>query len=132
MNHCRGAAGFTLLEILIALSILLTGVLSTVYLISRGIAVTNDTESVQQATALAQQRMEALRSGAFAALANEARAAVPGWVNFDRQVTVGATPVPPPATNAQIQQVVVTVFWPTTGGEQSVALTTYICNVVNN
>lgn len=132
MRFRRNAGGFTLLEMLIALSILMTGVLSTVYLVSRGIAVTNDTESTQQALALAQQRMEALRSGAYAALVNEPRAAVAGWTNFDRQVTVGATPVPPPATNAQIRQVVVTVFWPTTGGEQNLSLTTYVCDVVNN
>ena len=132
MNSFRRERGFTLLEILIALILLMMGVLSTVYLVSQGIAVTNDTESTEQALALAQQRMEALRSGAFAAIVNEPRAAVAGWVNFDRQVAVSATPVPPPATNAQIRQVVVTVFWPTTGGEQNLSITTYITNVVNN
>ena len=130
MSLRRNAGGFTLLEMLIALGILMIGVLSTVYLVSRGIAVTNDTESVQQAVALAQQRMEALRSGAYAAIVNEPRAAVAGWVNFDRQVVV-AQPAGTGVSN-QIRQVTVTVFWPTTGGEQNLSLTTYVCNVVNN
>lgn len=126
----RGARGFTLLEMLLALIILMVGVLSTVYLVSRGIVATNDTESTEQAMALAQQRMEALRSGAYAAIVNEPLAAVPGWANFSRQVAVSQ----PVGTGAsiQIRQVVVTVFWSTTGGNQSLSLTTYVCNVVNN
>ncbi len=130
MKIRRNAGGFTLLEMLIALGILMTGVLATVYLVSRGIAATNDTESTEQALALAQQRMEALRSGAYAAIVNEPRAAVAGWVNFDRQVVV-AQPAGTGVSN-QIRQVTVTVFWPTTGGEQNLTLTTYVCNVVNN
>ena len=130
MNSFRRERGFTLLEILIALILLMMGVLSTVYLVSQGIAVTNDTESTEQALALAQQRMEALRSGAFAAIVNEPRAAVAGWVNFDRQVIV-TQPAGTGVSN-QIRQVAVTVFWPTTGGEQNLSITTYITNVVNN
>ena len=80
--------------------------------------------------ALAQQRMEALRSGAYAAIVNEPLAAVPGWTNFSRQVAV-SQPAGTGVSN-QIRQVVVTVFWSTTGGNQNLSLTTYVSNVVNN
>ncbi len=117
--------GFTLLEMLIALTVFAVGTLSVMELLQRGQAGVTDGENVLIATHLAQWRMEELRNTAYASLANEAKASISnpsGFTRFSRQVTV-TTPY------ANLRQVVVSVYWTTTGGETSVSLQSYRSNI---
>ena len=120
--------GFTLIELMLAILLLAVGVMGVVYAFERGVFATNDTELVGQAVTLAQERLENLRGTAFASIVDEAKAAIPGWTGFSRQVTV----TQPPGTNADAKQVVVTVFWTPGPAELSTVLTTVVTNVVNN
>ena len=114
---------------MIAVLLLVTGVSAATRLMGRGIFATTDTEILEQAVALAQERVENLRGTAFGSIANEAKAAVPGWTGFSRQVTV----TQPAGTNANFKQVVVTVYWsPPGAAELSTALTSYVASVNNN
>lgn len=122
------ARGFTLVEMMIAVLLLVGGVAAATFMFGRGIGATMDTENVDQGVALAQEKMENLRGTAFAAVASEAKAAVSGWTEFSRDVVVSQ----PAGTNTDFKQVVVTVYWQTTTGEVSTALTSYVANVLNN
>ncbi len=120
--------GFTLVEIMIAVLLLVGGVAAATFMFGRGIGASTDTENVEQGVALAQEKMENLRGTAFAAIASEAKAAVSGWTEFSRDVVVSQ----PAGTNTDFKQVIVTVYWQTTTGEVSTALTSYVANVLNN
>jgi len=124
----RPKRGFTLVEVMIAVLLLVGGVAASTFMFGRGIGAATDTENVEQGVALAQEKMENLRGTAFASIANEAKAAVSGWTEFSRDVVVSQ----PAGTNTDFKQVVVTVYWQTTTGEVSTALTSYVANVLNN
>jgi len=120
--------GFTLIELMIAILLLVGGIASATFMMSRGMFAAADTETVEQAVALAQEKIENLRGTAFASIANEAKAAVSGWTGFSREVVVSQ----PAGTNSDFKQVVVTVYWTPGDAEISTSLTTYVANVVNN
>ena len=123
-----GRRGFTLVELMIAVLLLVGGIAASTFVFGRSIYATTDAELLEQGVALAQERMENLRGGSFASIANEAKAAVSGWSEFQRQVAV----TQPAGTNSDFKQVVVTAYWDTTAGEVSTSLTSYVANVLNN
>ncbi|MBI3318814.1 MAG: prepilin-type N-terminal cleavage/methylation domain-containing protein [Candidatus Omnitrophica bacterium] len=123
----KNSRGFTLVELIIALLLLVGGIASSTFIFNRGLFATNDMEMVEQGVALAQEKMESLRGTAFASVASESKAAVSGWSDFSREVAV----TEPAGTNSDFKQVVVTVTWNTTGGELSTSLTSHVANVVN-
>ena len=113
---------------MIAILLLAVSITAATFVMGRGMFATADTEVLEQAVSLAQERMENLRGTAFALIVNEAKAAVAGWSEFSRQVTV----TQPAGTNANFKQVVVTVYWNTVDTELSTSLTSYVANVTNN
>lgn len=120
--------GFTLIELMMAILLLVGGIASATLLFGRGMFATTDVESMEQAVALAQEKIENLRGTAFASVANEPKAAISGWTGFSREVVV----TQPAGTNSAFKQVVVTVYWTPGDAEISTSLTTYVANVVNN
>ena len=117
--------GFTFLELLITAVILSVGIAALVAAFSEGVFASSDTAALRTASALAQARIEELRGTPFANIVTEARAAVPGFTGFDRQLLVT---VSPGGTNVNFKQADVTVYWTIKGGELSTALTTYFVN----
>ena len=118
-------AGFTLLEMMLAMALMAIGVLGGMELLHRAEIASGDGENVLIATYLAHARLEELRNVAYASLANEAKAAIAspsGYGRFSRQVTV-TTPY------VNLKQVVATVYWNGSGGETSVSLQTYRSNI---
>ncbi len=117
--------GFSLLEMLLALTLFATGTLGTLDLIHRAHAGMADGENSVIAVHLAQRRLEELRTTLYANLASEAKASITtpsGFTRFSRQVTV-TTPY------TDLKQVVVTVSWTSPGGEASVSLQTRRSNI---
>lgn len=123
----RRTAGFTLLEVILAILLLVTGIASATFMFGRGIYGTTDAEAMQTAVALAQEKMEGLRGTSFGSIASEARGPVSGWTGYEREVVVSQ----PAGTNADLKAVVVTVYWDATGGELSTSLTSYVADVAN-
>ena len=109
---------------MIAVLLVVGGIAATTFVFGRGMYAATDVETLEQATALAGEKMETIRSTAYASVANEAKAAISGWTDFSRQVAVSQ----PSGTNSDFKQVVVTVYWTTTGGELSTSLTSYVVN----
>lgn len=110
--------GFTLLEVLLALTLLAGGTVAIVELFQRAQMGVADGESAATAVYLAQRRLEELRNVPYGQLASEAKASVTdptGYSRFSREIVV-TTPI----TN--LRQLVATVFWTATGGETSVTL----------
>ncbi len=116
--------GFTLIELMLAIVLLVTGISAATFVFSRGIFATTDAEAMEQGMALAQSKMEDLRATAFGSIASLAKAAVSGWTGFSRQVDV----TQPGGTNSNFKQVVVTVYWNTVDTELSTSLSTYVVN----
>ena len=116
--------GFSLVELIIAILLLVGGIAVVTFFFGRGMFATTDAESMEQAAGLSQEKMENLRGTSFASIVSEPKASVSGWTGFSRQVTVSQ----PAGTNSDFKQVVVTVYWDTVEGELSSSLTTYVVN----
>ncbi len=117
----RRRRGFTLLELMLAISVMAVGTIGIVEVFQRAQSGVTDGENGLIALHLAQRRLEELRNTSYASLANEAKASVAspsGYSRFSRQVTVTT-----PYTN--LKQIVVTVYWNVPGGETNVSLQTY-------
>jgi prepilin-type N-terminal cleavage/methylation domain-containing protein len=120
----RENRGFSLLEVMISLSIVAAGTVATTELFHRARVGGTDAESALIATLLAQRRLEELRNSTYASIASESAAAVSspsGYSRFTRSVTV-TTP------ETDLKLIVVTVSWPAPGGTPSVSLQTYRSN----
>ena len=113
-------AGFTLLEIMLALVLFAVGIVAIMELMQRAQAGVSDGESVLLATQLAQKRMEELRNVAYGSLADESAAALASpFARFTRAVDVTQL------YSNTLTQIDVTVSWTAPGGTVNVALQTY-------
>ncbi len=118
-------AGFTLLEILITLIILVMGVFSVTRAFTAGIFASSDIENAHLALNIAQAEMEEIKNTPFADLADNGP--VPADLDLDSpfarfDVTVNV------AENQDPRQIDVTVDWNTKGGKADVILTTLVTN----
>ena len=113
--------GFTLLEVLLAVVLMVTGSVFLLQAIGTGLSSGGVNESELVAYNLAAERMESLENTAYASIVNEAKAVVPGFPSFQRQVAF-TTPI----TN--LKQITVTTYWTVKGTEISTALVTYSSN----
>ncbi len=103
----RSAEGFTLLEVMLSLSLIAGGTVAVMELFQRAQMGAADGENVLIATHLAQRRLEELRNTSYASLASEAEAQVTspsGLGRFCREATVSE-----PSSN--LKQVVLAVSW---------------------
>lgn len=118
-HNLRAKKGFTILEVLLALLLFAVGVVSIAGLYSIGLGSSLDAENTGIALSLAHGRAEEIRNKDYASIANEAKAQVPGFTAFQRQVAV-TEPF------SELKQVTVTVYWPHKGSETSVPVVTYV------
>ena len=112
--------GFTLLEILIALIILVGGVIAISRAFSTGLFATTDIENVDLALNIAQAKTEEIKNTPFANLSDSGPNPDPNFPNFSVSVDV--------AEGQDPMQVNVTVAWQTKGGETNVALITLVAD----
>ena len=95
------AEGFTLVEVLVALSIVVVAALATAQILTLAAAAVRDSRVSMLTTSLAAQRVEQLMAGEWAALVpsppNSLDVNMAGYVDVldARGVVVGAGPVPP-------------------------------------
>ena len=118
MNRARG---FTILEVLVASLLVGISMFAIMEAMNRGIFGVGEVEDYTLALSLTREKMEEIQDTAYASIASETKAAVSGFSDFDRAVTVTT-----PETN--LKQVVVTTYWDVPGGENSVDMTTYVLN----
>lgn len=111
--------GFTLLEVLITVVILVLGVTALYGALSNGMLASADIQNVDLAMNLAQAKMENLRNTAFAGIASSGPTADANFSNFSTTVTV---------TGTDPKQIDVSVAWNVQGGSTSVSLTTLKAN----
>lgn len=112
--------GFTLLEILITIVILVVGVVVLLQMFSIGMFADTDVENAGLALNLAQEKMEQIKD-AISYKAIDDFASARGeedlgddFADFDREVTVSGNP----------KQVNVIVYWTVKGQDQSINLVT--------
>ncbi len=125
ISRPRGRRGFTLLELMLALTLVGLGTVGLLEAMARAQTGSTDGENLVIATQLAHRRLEELRNVAYANLVDEAKAVIAspsGFSQFSRQVTVTT-----PYTN--LKQLVVTVYWTAGGGETNASLQTYRSNI---
>lgn len=120
-----GSKGVTFLELLLTAVLIGVGLAALLTAFGKGVFASSDASAFRTGSALTQAKMEELRGTPFANILTEARAAVPAFTGFDREVIVTSSPG---GTNANFKQAVVTVYWTLKGGELSTTLTSYFVN----
>jgi prepilin-type N-terminal cleavage/methylation domain-containing protein len=132
-------SGFTLLELVIAIFLFSFGILSVVQIFPLNRHLLTQSSMQTQASFLAQEQMEHVRSLSYADLTPgtfEARATLPTTMGqfagrFERMTTVqlinGSYAVS--ATDVGLKRITVTVYWQERGGERNYRLTSYENNL---
>lgn len=124
--------GFTFIEILIAIVLFATAMLSALELIQRSLKTFSDGENVLTATFLAQQKLEELRNVSFEALIDETKASITdpvGFTQFSREVDITTLSSTAPYNTSNLKQIDVYVYWNAPGGETHVTLETLRSNI---
>src|SRR3989338_2453542 len=80
--------GFSLLEVLLAVVLMVSGSLVLLRAMTIGLFAGGDNENALIAITLAQEKMEELRNSSYTNIANETKAAVSGFPAFSREVVV--------------------------------------------
>ena len=132
LTHSRKAsgraAGFSLIEIVVALGLLAMGLIGVIRLFPVGLRASKRSEGLSKATFLAQQRLEELRLAGYAALSADPPAVPLSGSLGSYQWTAQVEPVDAiglPTTN-ELRAVTVTVQWPEGGQTRSTAVITYV------
>jgi prepilin-type N-terminal cleavage/methylation domain-containing protein len=114
--------GFTLLEVLLVIVLLVAVFFPLLQMLSSGLLVSNEVKGTNTAVILAQQKIESLKNTAFDSIASESKATIESYPAYSRRVLVSS-----PQTN--LKDVKVIVYWrPDTGSETSVSVETFISN----
>jgi len=114
--------GFTLIEVLIVIALFSTGAVALLQIFSMTLYGGAENENTIVTTALAQEKMEELRNKPYASVLAEARAQVPDYTFFDREVLV-TTPI------SNLKQVTVNVYWKERSGDVKTSLVTYVSDI---
>lgn len=115
----RSHKGFALLELLLTILLLTSGLVALFEAMSIGLFAAGDNENSLVALHLAEEKMEEVKNKSYGSVTNEAKALVSGFPVFQREVAVTT-----PQTN--LKQVTVTVYWNTQANELNVSLVTYV------
>jgi prepilin-type N-terminal cleavage/methylation domain-containing protein len=114
--------GFTLLEVLLVIVVLVAVFFPLLQMLSSGLLVSEEVKGTNTAVILAQQKMESIKDTAFASITVESKATVSSYPAYKREVRVST-----PQTN--LKDIRVIVYWrPGTGSETSVSVETFISN----
>ena len=114
--------GFTLIEVLIVIALFSAAAVSLLQMFSISLYGGAENENTIVTTALAQEKMEELRNKPYASVSAEARAQVPDYTFFDREVLV-TTPI------SNLKQVTVNVYWKERSGDVKTSLVTYVSDI---
>ncbi|MDP2942009.1 MAG: type II secretion system protein [Candidatus Omnitrophota bacterium] len=116
--------GFTLIELLIVIVLFSAGAVSLLQIFSMTIYGGSENQNTLIATALAEEKMEQIRNTAYGSVVDEARAVVPNYTFFEREVVVDDNT---PVTN--MKQVTVKVYWIERPGDVMISLVTYVSSI---
>ena len=114
--------GFTLLEVLLAILLTVTGFVALLQAASVALSASGYNEAELVAINLAQDKIEDVRTVSFSSIADEAKAAVPDYPAFSREVVV-TTP------QSGLKQVSVNVYWFAKSAEMNTSLITYASDI---
>ncbi len=114
--------GFTLIELLIVIALFAAGAVVLLQIFSMCLYGGTENENTIVSTALSQEKMEEIRNEPYASVSAEARAQVPNYTFFDREVLV-TTPI------SNLKQVTVNVYWKDKSGDAKTSLVTYVSNI---
>jgi len=114
--------GFTFLEVMLVLIILVAVFFPLLQMLSSGLLVSTEVKDTNTAIILAQQKLEEIRNSAFNSISQEAKTIISSYPAYSREVRVST-----PYSNLTDVQVI--VYWyPAEGTETSVSIETLISN----
>ena len=123
-------SGFTIVEVLIAMVVLLVGVLGVIQLFPAGLNASKESKNETITSDLVQAKLEELKAMNYDDVSSEGRARVSTdqanpYYKFERQTVVSYvdTNLAPSVQDTGLKKIVITGFWPESGQEQSVSAT---------
>ncbi len=114
--------GFTLLEVLLTIILMVIGSVLLLQALATGIFVGGENETELVATNLAQEKTEELRNKSYPNITNETKDVVSGYPAFQREVVMTIV-------QSGLKQVNVNMYWFTKADELNVSLVTYVSDI---
>ncbi len=121
-NHIHSKKGFTLIEIMVALSVLSISLVVLLGLRNRGISLAEKSRHIIEATLLARQKTTEISAQGFAGLGEEKGDFGDESPQYSWRQTVIQTPV------QEIRELLVQIVWKENNREETVDVTTYLFN----
>ncbi len=119
----RTKRGVTLIELVIALVLMTIGTTSLIHVLSMGIFADSNLEQSIIALNLANEKMEEIKDTAFGSISSDSETGSEiGFASFDDRIVTVTN------TQSDLKDVEVGVRWTEKGGQQSVAVRTYIAD----
>lgn len=120
MNKTRN--GFTLVEVMIVLILLVAAFFPLLQMFSSGLLVSNEVKGTNTAIIIGQKKLETIKNLPYSSITNEAKTVVASYPAYSTRVIVNQT-----STN--IKDVQIVVYWYIgEGHETSVSIETLISN----
>lgn len=117
----RYKAGFTLLEVMVAVFILGVGLLAIIHLFPIGLKASKISQDTTVASFLAQAKIEELKNTVWSNIGNESKSEISGTI-FSQEVIVNELEAD------LLKRITVAVFWTDYGAQRSVKLVTLRTN----
>ncbi len=114
--------GFTLLEVLLTIVIFSSGIAALIQVFGMGMFAAEDTQHTLVATNLAREKLEEIKNKAYTDINGEAKAQLPTFSFFQRELTV-STP------QAGLKLITVNIYWTIKDQERTVSLITYVSDL---
>lgn len=122
--------GFTLIEVVVVMSILATAIIPTFIMFYRGISFVESSKAKNQAVAVGEEKIEEIRNLAYSSVPTAEPNSLEdtktlGGITFARDVDVVSVPSEITGADANIKKVTVTVSWTDAIGSKSISLVTF-------
>ncbi len=114
--------GFSLLELLMATMLLSIGLVGLLSVFSIGLSQSGQAKQYAQAKNLTEEKLEEIRNLSYLNVVNEARAQVPSFSDYEREVQAWEI-------QSGLKEVQIDVFWQEKGGEVKTSLYSYVADI---
>jgi len=123
-QYASRTRGFTFLEMLLTMLILVMVFFPLVQVLSRALLVGGETENTNLALGLARDKLETIKNTSFTSIANESKAPIPGSDLFQSEVIVTSP-------HSKLKDVEIIIYWQSAdGSELNISLKSLISSYI--
>ncbi len=114
--------GFSVFELILAAALLTIGLVSLINAFSIGLSQGSGAKDLMLAKNLAENKLEEIRNVSYSNVVSESKAAIPGFLGFQRQVQIEVA-------QPGLKQIRIDIFWQAKNKEASISLYSFVSDI---